>query len=407
MPFRRGKVYWSRVYDARGVERQVSLGTRDRATALSLERELKRLRETRAWDVLDAVREGRLTPGRVYDEAVKDPSLRAIREELDDTDLSALIDKWVAARLDQGTRYGAEVARQVRAFAPKGRPVPRSTFGRVPLRAFLDDLPDLSGPTRNRYRAALSVLASWLVEVGAIADNPLRQVRRAKEHEPRMRFLSPAETLSVVLKGKHVAARALLGLAYGSGMELQAIQRLQRRDLDVEQMTAHAKGGKTWWRNRVVRVEPWAWVFVVEHLDQMRAAGHGGGESFLFPRIARKTAWVWHAEAIEAAGLERATLHDARHTYAVTALRRGLAPQVVAHQLGHRDAWLVFKVYGRYIVRAEDYLIPAPPRNEPEGTSTPQQSPRNEAEQAAVEDERKSMPRAGLEPARRSRAARF
>jgi integrase len=49
------------------------------------------------------------------------------------------------------------------------------------------------------------------------------------------------------------------------------------------------------------------------------------------------------------------TLHDWRHTYAVNSLRDGMKPTTVARQLGHRDASLVHRVYGRFIVDARDY----------------------------------------------------
>lgn len=38
-------------------------------------------------------------------------------------------------------------------------------------------------------------------------------------------------------------------------------------------------------------------------------------------------------------------------------LRAGYRPTVVAHQLGHRDANLVWKRYGRFIVDERDYVL--------------------------------------------------
>jgi hypothetical protein len=43
------------------------------------------------------------------------------------------------------------------------------------------------------------------------------------------------------------------------------------------------------------------------------------------------------------------------HTYAVNALRNGLSATVVAHQLGHRDANLIWTRYGRFVPNATDY----------------------------------------------------
>ena len=42
-------------------------------------------------------------------------------------------------------------------------------------------------------------------------------------------------------------------------------------------------------------------------------------------------------------------MRDQRHTYAVRAIRAGTPGELVARQLGHRDAVLVHKVYGRFI----------------------------------------------------------
>lgn len=66
-----------------------------------------------------------------------------------------------------------------------------------------------------------------------------------------------------------------------------------------------------------------------------------------------------HHAACKATQLEYCTMHDLRHVFAVQALRDGLAPQVVAHQLGHKDAYLVFTVYGKFAVTAADYKAPA------------------------------------------------
>ena len=42
------------------------------------------------------------------------------------------------------------------------------------------------------------------------------------------------------------------------------------------------------------------------------------------------------------------TMRDARHTYAVRAIRAGTPAKLVARQLGHANAVLVHKVYGRF-----------------------------------------------------------
>jgi integrase len=41
-------------------------------------------------------------------------------------------------------------------------------------------------------------------------------------------------------------------------------------------------------------------------------------------------------------------MRDQRHTYAVRAIRAGTPAEIVARQLGHANAVLVLKVYGRF-----------------------------------------------------------
>ena len=59
--------------------------------------------------------------------------------------------------------------------------------------------------------------------------------------------------------------------------------------------------------------------------------------------------------ALAAVGMKDYRSHDWRHTYAVQALRDGVTPQVVAHQLGHKTPAMVYAVYGRYAPTASDY----------------------------------------------------
>ena len=62
-------------------------------------------------------------------------------------------------------------------------------------------------------------------------------------------------------------------------------------------------------------------------------------------------------DAQKAAGISGHTLHDLRHTYAVNALKKGYKPTVIARQLGHKDASMIDKVYGRFIPGESDYIV--------------------------------------------------
>lgn len=63
--------------------------------------------------------------------------------------------------------------------------------------------------------------------------------------------------------------------------------------------------------------------------------------------------WWWtasdqHRAACKRLDIEDYRLHDARHTYAVRAIRGGAPFEFVARQLGHADTTMVVRVYGRF-----------------------------------------------------------
>ncbi len=70
----------------------------------------------------------------------------------------------------------------------------------------------------------------------------------------------------------------------------------------------------------------------------------------------RTTATQEHLARCKALGLYRqgVNLHAARNHWAVRAIRAGTPAELVGHQLGHKDATMVLKVYGRFVPRGDD-----------------------------------------------------
>jgi integrase len=314
----------------------LSCGTTDEKTASEIHAFVTRMKARRRWDVLEAAVLKRVPLPKLYDADVLGMLDRVVAES-QDVDLDPLVTEWAK-------KANAKYVKQVRAFIPDGRRFPRSKFRRSELSRFLAEL-TVAGPTKNRYRAALSVFGRWLVEREVLDFNPVRDVRGFKEHDPRDKWLNWADVTRLI-RYTPFGYKKLLALLYGAGIEIGAALKLTYSDISYDAQTVHVHGSKTKWRNRVVRLEPWAWAFIPER-------GMAGG--LLFPGVTYDMAYDAHRAALEAAGLTGYTMHDARHSYAVNALRRGLSPQVVAHQLGHRDATMVLKCYGRFIPTAEDY----------------------------------------------------
>jgi integrase len=346
------KVWKTRITLPSGETGIFSCGTDDLATARQVANAVKTLRRRRNWAPLEKVVRKIITLGRMFD-AYESGTLDTLMKELNDPDLSALVDEWPT---NDAYRM------QVRRMIPKGERYPASRFTKRHVSEFLarlnqsprrEDEPArvMTSSTRNRYRAALSVFARWLVEREVLETNPVRDVRQYTPNPARMTWLT-REQAKKLLKALPAENRAMEALMASTGMELQSVQRLRRTDVSLELKSARAHGSKTAWRNRVVvATEPWAWEMVASFL-----AGHLP-ETPCFT-VRGDTLLKVHQRISKEQGLPATTLHDWRHSYAVWSLKDRLKPEVVARQLGHKDTSLLEKVYGRYIPDPDDYLPP-------------------------------------------------
>jgi integrase len=56
-----------------------------------------------------------------------------------------------------------------------------------------------------------------------------------------------------------------------------------------------------------------------------------------------------HRHALRACKLDPSyRMHDARHSFAIRWMMENINPELIAHQLGHVDATMVLRVYGKY-----------------------------------------------------------
>lgn len=330
--------------------RVIGLDTTYRDTAELMEGWVRQLRRDRRWDVIDGV----------LDRAFSLPDAYDHRHELDqwlasrrDVDLDALVAEWDG----RGKRARSEkYLAQVRAMIPEGQRFPLSRFRRREIAAFLEHL-DVSDPTRNRYKAALSQFAAWLVRHEYLDANPVRDAGLFSERQPRDVHLAVADARRLVdaLSGD---ARTVAAIMAGTSMEWCAVRALTRADVDTAARTLRARGtkaapGRKNYRDRIVTVtEDWCWPVILSAVQSLAPAAP-------VVRIAHSAALAEQLAACERLGLPRHLLHDWRHTYAVTALRRRDDPQFVKHQLGHApNSVLLYKVYGAYITKSPSTKSP-------------------------------------------------
>lgn len=324
-----------------GRHRVVTCGTPDEQTAEAMDAMLRTLARRRQWGAATAIIERRTTLPEVFD-AYEAGTLPALLARIGEADLDALLTEW--AKAGANARYVV----QVRRLIPKGERFPVSEFRRKRLSAFLSSLP-VKGPTKNRYKAALSMFARWLVEREVLETNPVRDIRGQPTPKRPPVFLEPAEVKALVM-ALHGPARVLGALMAGTGMEWGAASRVARRDVNLEARTIYARGTKNQYRTRYVEVsEPWAWEIIVEACRELSPLA-------LIAPIRENAALLQHHAASKALKLRRTVLHTHRHSFAVMHIRRGSDHQWIKNQLGHAPhSTLLYTTYGVYL--AERTLI--------------------------------------------------
>lgn len=344
MPYKRRGIFWTSVALQSGHCNR-SCQTANRKIAVAIEAVLAECKAARRWDILDAVADGRLSVGAVYDARM---DLDAVSAQLADIDLLPLVDTWQHELKSRGLKSAAKYAMQTKVVL--GTNSFRSSFSRASISQRLSELRSTSS-TRSRYRAAVSVFATWLVERGHLSSNPVRDVRGFGNAPPRDTWFTRADAQAFIAALPE-PLRALEALMAGTGMEWQACARVRRSDIDFAQRTVYANGGKTPWRARTVRVtEDWCWPIIVSH-----ARGYTP-QARLFSQSDK---WYhqrhWATLALPAfQGWPRHTLHDYRRTYSVNSLKDGMPPEILRKQLGHKDTTLIQKNYGKYVAGDDDY----------------------------------------------------
>lgn len=194
----------------------------------------------------------------------------------------------------------------------------------------------------NRALAVLSMLMSWGGSRGhRHGDNPCRPVERFKEL-PRKRYLSPAEITRVGeairdLENSgdlslHVAA--LFRILLLTGLRKDEVRLLEWRRVDLIRAVIvledrDAKGGA----RDVPLSAP-----VMQVLSNL-PRNQGNDFVFVGKRVGRPVVNVskpW-ARVLGAAGIDRARIHDLRHTAASVGVAAGVSLTLIGGVLGHKS----------------------------------------------------------------------
>ena len=291
--------------------------------------------------VLDAICDRKRSVLDVWASYRDDANVTAVKTALSDANLEPYVEAWRRSLKARGRSSADAYTLMLRRFVPESKRFMRSAFTRSAVREFLTGLP-FTGATANRHRSVIHAWARWLIEEhdGLLEANPVSAVRRARENA-RTQFYSEPDVKRLIeaLSGE---ARALEATMVSTGMEWSAVERLRRRNVDLEQQTLHAHGSKDYWRDRVVVCTlEWCWPYIERHCRDLLP------DTLMFT-MSHEHALDAHHAAVAAKKLAKSTLHDWRHTHAILMRRAGMADHLIAKQLGHRDTALIATRYARF-----------------------------------------------------------
>ena len=340
--FLRVNIYYVGVPTRSGRWIKRSTRTRDRAVAKAMARMVDELghKGRRAWVFLDAVAQSKLTIPELYDAFASD-DLDGLAARMRDENLEPHVADWLSTLRSRVAPDTAEHYRlYVRSLIAEGSCFRRSDLTPARLGQWLAGR-EVGRSTKRKYRAAMSSFCEHLKLKGLLDWNTMRDVDAPPPAPPRLRYLEQADVLRLV-EAQASPYRELSALLHATGMEVSVALGLKRRDVDTLRREMRARGTKTRFRDRIVKVAEWAWPDIQRHIGLLTP------NALLFPGINRWTASDKHRDACARLEIEDYQLRDSRHTYAVRAIRAGASFEFVARQLGHANTQMVVNVYGRF-----------------------------------------------------------
>lgn len=302
-------VWWIRYADATGRIRREKAGTK--STALTLYRK----RKTEALEgrkLPEKLRQARVSFAEIARDALEYSRATKVPE-------AYRIDRWHMETLLGWFRERAaeeitpqEIERKLEELAHDGR----------------------KPATLNRYRALLSLVYSLAVRNRKLATNPVRQVKRRKENNERVRFLDEAEEagLREKIRELYPECEAEFDLALHTGMRRGEQYRLRCQDVDLKNgilTIARSKHGEA----RRIQINS------VARAALLRLREQSDGVGYVCPGYQgqRSRDWRrWFEEVVEKAKIPNLHWHDLRHTFASRLVMAGVPLRAVQTLLGHK-----------------------------------------------------------------------
>ncbi len=244
--------------------------------------------------------------------------------------------------------YTCDLRRLVRFLRSRGADSPGDVSPQD-LREFVFWLKDqgLQATSIRRNVAAVRAYFRFLAGEGILSVDPSDRIEspRAWRRLPTVLSVEEVERLLDAPDPEHPLSprdRALLELAYATGVRVSELITVRVNDLDLEEgfVTVTGKGSK----RRGIPVGRRAKTALEAYLREARPGfdrGAGKGALFLSAAgrpLSRMGAWKIIRRHVQAAGIaKRVTPHTLRHTFATHLLQGGADLAAVQEMLGHAD----------------------------------------------------------------------
>lgn len=206
-----------------------------------------------------------------------------------------------------------------------------STVTRGFIESYVQSLYDRTNQpaTICRRIASLRGFYNWAISRGMTTENPARYIVRPKLAK-RLPNTINEDAIQHALYGSGAAieTKAIIAIAYETGMRLQEILDMRYSDIDLESMTirVHGKGNK----ERLVYLGT-ASAMLVERLNEKNG-------QHLFGQLEQREARTMVYNALKPwSDARQLSPHALRHSFATTMLNNGASLKAISDLLGHES----------------------------------------------------------------------
>ena len=196
--------------------------------------------------------------------------------------------------------------------------------------------------TINRFKALLSLIFRLGMQNGKVGVNPARLVRRRREDNARIRFLSEAEEkrLRFSIEAQFPSHLAEFELALNTGMRRKEQYGLTWECIDFERRLITVLQSK----NGQMRHIPMNKVAIAT-VESLRVAHESTGRVFMSEDGKDPLAGPrhWFEPAVATANIQDFTWHCLRHTFASRLVMAGVDLRTVQQLMGHKTVQMTVR----------------------------------------------------------------